>query len=219
MGGGVPGRGSDDFSAWGNGAWIEAMCALPGDGPLRSGCPGPAYRVGYLGSTEYPPIYITFDAMKIRVAAALVILGFASVANSREYHCEVGLAQAERGNADEAIAAFDLCLTDPSIRGEVRADYMVFRGSLLLMRQSKPREAIRDFEEVIRLREKPNIYDFFWLADAQAQLKLFREARATLAAAAEVVPRLDPTRGKTLRDRIEFLAKKYEAAEASTNAK
>ena len=156
--------------------------------------------------------------MKICLVAAVVILGFASVANSSEYHCEVGLAQAERGNADEAIAAFDLCLADPSIRGEVRADYMVFRGSLLLMRQSKPREAIRDFEEVIRLREKPNIYDFFWLADGQAQLKLFREAHATLAAATEVVPRLDPARGKTLRDRIEFLAKKYDAAEASTNA-
>lgn len=162
---------------------------------------------------------IAFDAMKIRLVAAMVIFGFAAVAKSGEYQCEIGLAEAERGNADQAIAAFDLCLADGSIRGGIRADYLAFRGSLLLMRQSKPLEASRDFEEVIRLREKPDIYDFFWLADAQAQYRLFREAHATLAAAAEVVKKLDPARGKALRDRIEFLTKKYDAAEASTNGK
>ncbi len=164
-------------------------------------------------------VRIAFGGMKIRLIAAIVLIGFAAAAKSGEYQCELGIAEAERGNADQAIAAFDLCLADGSIRGGVRADYLAFRGSLLLTRQSKPLEASRDFEEVIRLREKPDIYDFFWLADAQAQYKLFRDAHATLAAAVAVVKNMDPSRGKALRDRIEFLAKKFEAAEASTKGK
>lgn len=148
--------------------------------------------------------------------AAMLLLGFAVGAQSSDDQCEMGVAESERGNAEKAIKAFDSCLANATIVGGVRADYLAFRGSLLLLRQARPLEAMRDFEEMIRLRDKPEIYDFFWLAEAQAQLKRFREANATLDAATGVVANMNPSRGKALRDRIEFLRSKFNAAEASS---
>jgi len=51
------------------------MCALPGDGPLRSGCPRRAYRVGYPGSPEYPPVYITLSHIMIDCCVAIQVPG------------------------------------------------------------------------------------------------------------------------------------------------
>ncbi|TFW07274.1 hypothetical protein E4K72_09085 [Oxalobacteraceae bacterium OM1] len=80
-------------------------------------------------------------------------------------------------------------------------------------------DAARDYEEVIRLRREPEIYDLFILADIYAGMQRYRQAHATLDHAHELVGQLSASRHPALFQRIEFFRQKITSAELASGAK